>query len=539
MPGVMKLRLRLLLSLLLGGIALCLGAASAQAAGSEAVCAHSSSGHAHCDALLLTAGPGRGLLRPHVLATPAAVTGRRGHLLLTAPESMPQPGSPAWLQQAYDLTALSATRGAGDTVAIVDAMSDPGAASDLARFRATYGLGPCTEASGCLRVVNQAGQAAPLPATNAAWATEETLDLQAVSAVCPRCLLLLVETTSSASTDLLAGMQTAADLGANQISDSWSVTAPLSPFGVNFLHPARPGAALPAVFAASGDAGLDPLGQAEYPAALPSVTAVGGTTLEPTDSAAQPRGVRESAWSNAGAGCAVGLLSLAVQGPTGCPGRAYSDVSADADPATGLDVFQAAGGGWAVAGGTSLATPTVAAFAALTGVNAASGPGWAYASAGALNPAVGGTVGHCSGGLLQVLCVAGGGYSGPTGAGSISGAVIPGAPGIASPAFTASGAGSDVAGVGVKRARLAGGIYLNGETTTYVWQYGPSTRYGFLSVPVTDPAGSRVVPARGVLTGLRPHTRYHVRLVARSAAGIAVGPDMTFFTRRGGGRTLP
>jgi subtilase family serine protease len=94
----------------------------------------------------------------------------------------------------------------------------------------------------------------------------------------PTCSTLLVEASSSKSNDLQTAMQNAVNLGANQISDSWSVTATGPVFAANFLK-AAPGAALPLVFAAFGDAGADPLGTAEYPAAPPTVTAVGGTTL--------------------------------------------------------------------------------------------------------------------------------------------------------------------------------------------------------------------------------------------------------------------
>ncbi len=73
----------------------------------------------------------------------------------------PEPGAftPAYLQQAYDLTYLSQTGGVGDTVAVVDAYDDhdPNAASDLAEFRSTYGLPACTTANRCFLKVNEEG----------------------------------------------------------------------------------------------------------------------------------------------------------------------------------------------------------------------------------------------------------------------------------------------------------------------------------------------------------------------------------------------
>src|SRR5512143_2418333 len=106
----------------------------------------------------------------------------------------PTPFTPAYLQQAYDLTYLSATKGVGKTVAIVDVGDYANAEQDLAVFRSTYGLPACTTANGCFTKVNDQGQPSPLPAPNAQWEGETMLDLDAVSAICPNCKILLVET---------------------------------------------------------------------------------------------------------------------------------------------------------------------------------------------------------------------------------------------------------------------------------------------------------------------------------------------------------
>jgi hypothetical protein len=55
---------------------------------------------------------------------------------------------------AYNLPTTAA---AGQTIAIVDAFDDPDAESDLATYRATYGLPACTSANGCFRKVNENG----------------------------------------------------------------------------------------------------------------------------------------------------------------------------------------------------------------------------------------------------------------------------------------------------------------------------------------------------------------------------------------------
>ena len=519
-------RILFLVIVCVGGVLTSLTSVVTADARSISVCSTPAAGHAHCDATLLVTRQGHRLLRP---AVPSLRGGRRRVSQVATAADAPRAGSPQWLQQAYDLTALSAGRGTGDTIAIVDPYDDPAIASDLATFRSTYGLPACDMASGCLRVVNEQGAASPLPVADPGWETEETIDIEAASSVCPNCSLLLVEASSTGSADLLTAMQTAANLGADQISDSWSITATSSPFSTDLVTAAGSSAEAPAVFAASGDEGTDPLGEAEFPAALPTVTAVGGTALTTTNSSGDPRGYSESAWSDAGSGCAVSEPALSYQPSTGCAGRAYSDVSADADPNSGLNIYEASEGGWAISGGTSLATPIVAAFDAITGIDAQT-PEWAYTDAAALNDPTGGSNGDCSADLQPLLCAAGAGYDGPTGAGSVSGAVIAGAPGVAAPMFRRAGHGSDVASTTGGSVELAGGIYANQQATSYVWQYGPTSSYGRQTQTQTLPAGVQPAAVSAHLTGLASHTTYHYRLVAMNASGTADGYDMTFTT---------
>ncbi len=204
--------------------------------------------------------------------------------------AQPEPGTPAWLQQAYDLTYLSQTRGAGDTVAIVDAGDDPSAESDLAVFRSAYGLPACTTANGCFEKVNQSGQSSPLPAPNTVWEPEESLDIDAVSALCPNCKILLVEASDASDYNLDQAVIEAASLHANQISNSWSDNEPTPIFGTYSF-------AGTAVIAATGDVGYVGAGYDAYPAAFPRVTAAGGTSLAPASGGQSARGFGESAWS--------------------------------------------------------------------------------------------------------------------------------------------------------------------------------------------------------------------------------------------------
>jgi subtilase family serine protease len=124
-------------------------------------------------------------------------------------------------------------------------------------------------------------------------------------------------------------------------------------------------------FVSSGDAGLP----AEYPSSSPKVVSVGGTTLS-FDRAGNFAG--ETGWSDSGGGCSVYETATTAQtgfaqyGQVGCGGRrATPDVSLDADPASGVSVYDTTRyqgqQGWFNVGGTSASTPMWAARAADAG----------------------------------------------------------------------------------------------------------------------------------------------------------------------------
>ena len=427
---------------------------------------------------------------------------RRAHLApAAAPATVaavtaPQPGTPAYLQQAYDLAYLSQTAGAGATIAIVDAFDDPNAEADLAAYRAEFSLPACTTANGCFSKVDQTGGTDYPSTTSTGWGLETSLDLDAVSALCPNCHIVLVEADSDSISDLAAAQAEAARAGASAISDSWAVTLSGRDAAQSFA--ATGSYTFPGVttVAASGDDGYLGSNTNNYPAALANVTAAGGTTLEPASSSGvqSARDFTESAWSDSGSGCVRRVAKPSWQSDTGCTGRAYNDLSADADPATGMQVYDSADGGWVVVGGTSEATPLIAAYYALVG-STTQGPSWAYQNAGLLGDPSDGSNGSCS---IAYICQSGAGYDGPTGAGSISGAVATGAPGIGG----AGTNGSYTQGVTASTAQLQGGVYPNGSDTTYWWEYGPTTAYGQQTPAVDIGSGNAAAPVSDTLTGL-------------------------------------
>ncbi len=503
---------------------------------SEAACPPAPAGFARCDAQALVLRSNHARVRPHVhggqtftQVFPTRARGIRSARPTDADAgtAAPEPGTPAWLQQAYDLTYLSQTAGGSDTVAIVDAGDDPSAESDLGVFRSTYGLRACTTANLCFEKVNESGNPSPLPQpADSGWESEESLDLDAVSALCPNCKIMLVEASSASDADLDDAVIAASNLGANQISNSWSDNES-SPIGGTYTFSGA------AVIAATGDHGYIDDGYNAYPAAIPGVTAAGGTSLAPATSGQSARGFSESAWSldggwGAGSGCDTQEQKPPYQDDVGCTGRAYSDLSADADPDTGLLIYDSEIGGWWQYGGTSLATPLIAAYEAITGVDGTT-PQWAYTDSALLNDPTTGWSGDCPSTILYI-CDAGVGYDGPTGIGSISGAVAQGAPGIGGPSFGDGYENTYTAAVGPTTAMLSGGVYPNGLDTTYYWQYGTTTSYGSQTAAVDIGSGQVPVAATGALSGLAAGTTYHYRLVAHNGDATMYGYDSELTT---------
>lgn len=320
--------------------------------------------------------------------------------------TVPSGFGPADLRSAYQLT----TSGSGaKTVAIVDAFDDPNAESDLVTYRSTFGLPDCTTANGCFRKVNQNGQASPLPATDTGWAGEISLDLDMVSAICPNCHVLLVEANRPTVDSLGPAVNTAVNLGAKFISNSYGGPENGTENSSDNSYYNHPGVV---ITASSGDDGFG----VSYPASGKGVTAVGGTSLTRD---ADARGWSETVWSGAGSGCSGSVAKPAFQTgvSTGCARRAEADVAAVADPQTGVAVYQTFGAsGWAVYGGTSAAAPIIASIYALAGdPGAADSPNrYPYAHTGALNDVTTGNNGTCG----APLCAAAASWDGPTGLGT-------------------------------------------------------------------------------------------------------------------------
>jgi hypothetical protein len=372
--------------------------ATAQPSNTEAVCPAPNPGEAQCLAYLRTdVGFGAGSR-----VTPTT-TGNAAY-------------GPADIRSAYALPA--GKEGTGLTVAIVDAYDLPTAEADLAAYRAAFNLPPCTTANGCFRKVNQDGQQSGYPAANTNWGQEIALDIDMVSATCPNCSILLVEADNPVYSNLGQAVNTAVALGAVAVSNSyggaeWSGE---SDYDTYYNHPGV------AITASTGDCGYNCASgrqSASYPSASQYVVAVGGTSLVRDGSA---RGWSESAWGSGGSSCSAYEPKPSWQTDAGCAKRTQADVSAVADPNTGVYIYW--NGQWGVCGGTSASSPIIASVFALAGTpRAGTYPAsYLYRAYSALFDVTTGnndvTWHNCA---LAYLCNGGAGYDGPTGLGTPNG----------------------------------------------------------------------------------------------------------------------
>jgi hypothetical protein len=466
--------------------------------------------------------------------------------------------TPTDLATAY---ALNTTGGSGQTVGIVDWNNDPNIASDLNYFDSYYGLQSCQSGAvglptTCLSVVNQtgglllqSGGSAPAPSNDPNAGVEESMDVEAVHSVCQACKIILVESKSSnvvsvMNADLAAAENEVVTLGATEVSNSWAApeTNSNAVLQAAFNHPGV------VITASAGDNGyydydaLVPGGtnMPNEPAAYPTVVAVGGTSLRLNANATRQS---ETVWNGnspmdplhthgaSGGGCSTLFSAQAWQTyptflstwtSTGCgTKRLVADVSADADPNTGFDVYDTFGPvfvppytltvNWMRLGGTSLASPIIAAIYALAGgAHGVPYPAltlYGHLGSASLYDVTAGGSGWCDGlhqsacpnpnaqgyGLLDCAypapaygaCDASGGYDGPSGVGTPNGLG----------AFATTGLTTIVGGPGHQSAT---GPWIATTTDPYITSYSWNWGDGHTTV-TSSPVGSHFyIPAFGV-----------------------------------------
>ena len=379
------------------------------------------------------------------------------------------------------------------TIAIIDAYNDLNAEADLGVYDTEFGLPACTTANGCFQKVSESGSEAssslPFPKSKAeleafalgtksqrakaeeaeGWALETATDIEVAHGVCQNCHILLVEAQGPEFSEpgLEAAENRAVALHATEISNSWGGEES----GTDETAFNHKGIAIVAAsgddgylnwdqYATRGEPGSPYFDGADYPASSPHVISVGGTHLSLTAGGAWES---ESPWNSEGAGgsgCSASLQAPAWQKSVGdwtqvgCgQHRANADISADADPLSGVNIydttpypFEEKGKKlttvlhWAPIGGTSVAAPIIASMMALAGgAHGVSYPAktlYEHLETPLLHDVTtrgdgecDGNYSLCSGSLSSPLdcgagawiCNATGGYDGPTGVGTPNG----------------------------------------------------------------------------------------------------------------------
>jgi len=397
------------------------------------VCPAPAAGHASCLALELAPTTGSGALRVRTplaaRGAPPSQTQDGPAGPLYAAGQKPEPLFPGELRSAYDLPVEPVQGSATQTIALVDAYNDPGAEADLKVYDNLPEIdqSECTGENGCFTKVNQNGESAeaegasgnPFPKSAeelkerettctstkqkaaceeveeaVGWTVEISTDLDIAHSLCQSCHILLVEANSAEYTDLETAEETAVRLGATEVSNSWGGSEPPLDSSA-FDHPGT------VITAAAGDDGYLNWTEAEeaktngegyysgadYPASSPHVVAVGGTELTVTKAGARQS---ETVWNEdpdpegknegAGGGCSTQFaapqwqLEVPDWASVGCgtgaeAKRAVADVAADADPYSGVLVYDSEESTeyFMVIGGTSVASPIVASVFALAG----------------------------------------------------------------------------------------------------------------------------------------------------------------------------
>jgi len=288
--------------------------------------------------------------------------------------------------------------GGGKVVAIVDAYDAPNIRDDLKVFSDRFNL-PSPSAVE-FSIVFASGIRPEAPAAlKEGWEIEISLDVEWAHAIAPSAKIILVEANSNSYADLMAAVDMAANIvtqqGGGEISLSWGGSE-FSRETVYDAHFAKDGVVY---FAATGD-----VPGVSYPSSSPQVVAVGGTSIVRDQSTGEFIG--EKPWSSAGAGPSavenIPSYQSSISNIVGAK-RGTPDLAAVADPnAGGVWVYDSGNAsvgtnkGWLSVGGTSAATPIVAAIANLGGRFAASSAdelSHVYRGGGKFNKILAGTCG--------------------------------------------------------------------------------------------------------------------------------------------------
>ena len=315
------------------------------------------------------------------LALPKLVMGPHGNLIPLTGAGPTGGYTPQQLETAYGVNQVNFNgitgNGQGQTIAIVDAFDNPSFVNSTDSNFNTSALHLFDQQFGIpdppsFTKVNQEGQAGPLPsaAPPGTWGVEIALDIEWAHAMAPAANIVLVEAqndnfgSDGSLINLNAAAGTAANFG-SVVSMSWG----WNEFNAETNHDSTFNVPGVTFLAASGDSGAGTI----YPSTSPNIVAVGGTTLQNLNATGDYPGTGingEIGWNGSGGGVSSIEPEPAYQQSVQNTGfRTVPDISADADPNTGVPVLDPYDLGnsapWEEIGGTSLATPLMAGITAI------------------------------------------------------------------------------------------------------------------------------------------------------------------------------
>jgi subtilase family serine protease len=333
--------------------------------------------------------------------------------------------TPQQIRGAYGVTSSGMT-GAGQTVAVVDAYASPTMESDADQFSQLNGEPPFSHKQYQQFLAKKFDETAASECDAPSWYGEETLDVESVHDMAPAANVRYVGARDCTDAGLLASLSLIVNQRlATIVTDSWGEPADTATLTNVYDQTFQAGAAEGIGFLfSSGDSGYeDPAVedgasdqiQVDYPTSSPWVTSVGGTSLAigqnnnweweiPWGTLLNPLSSDGTSWSlpfpptygtgstdwlydgSGGGGVSTvyaqpsyqqgvvpnSLATAVPEGSTTTPMRVVPDVSALADPSTGMlvgqTVLQPNGTTFAFSlsriGGTSVASPTFAGIEA-------------------------------------------------------------------------------------------------------------------------------------------------------------------------------
>jgi subtilase family serine protease len=256
------------------------------------------------------------------------------------------------------VTALPS--GGSKVVVLVDAFDDPTATNDLAAYSTQFGLPPITSSN--FQVVYATGTKPPQDPLGA-WELEESLDIEMAHAMAPGARIILVEAQSQDNTDLFqaeaVASRLAAAAGGGEVSNSWCEYE----FGGESSDEAVFTGAHVVFTAATGDTP-----GTCFPSVLKNVVAAGGTSINRSNG----NFVSQTTWEYGGGGSSTYVKIPSYQSGVKRidrrvgTNRGAPDFSFDANPDTGVVIYDTTPYlgqilDWTVVGGTSIASPALAA----------------------------------------------------------------------------------------------------------------------------------------------------------------------------------